>query len=43
MKNIKLILRDERQHLQSASLAIFGLEATLGSDLPALLMAITLN
>ena len=41
---MKIIFRREAaEYLQSASLAIFGLEATLGSDLPALLMAMTLN
>ena len=42
---MKILLRGEATlgYLQSASLAILGLEATLGSDLPALLMAMTLN
>ena len=45
MEEMKIIVRGEATlgYLQSASLAIFGLEATLGSDLPALLMAMTLN
>ena len=45
MEKMKILLRGEATlgYLQSASLAIFGLEATLGSDLPALLMAMTLN